>query len=189
MEPTMSINPASLFRISYRMERGDFVALTRHVTARRPRLIALGIVVITLWVALLIFIDAGSFENLPQYLADHLVMPLLIVHLPLYLLGVVVILGTPRISAFIANFTYPAYPNADREVVLDLTAQGIEGGELYPDIGWAALKRITETPTHLFLEVSHQQTLVIPRRAIDNEDTYRNILGFIRARTGLSTTH
>ena len=77
----------------------------------------------------------------------------------------------------------------DRDIVLHLTAQGIEGGsaDLYSRIGWAAVNRLVETPKHLFIQISPREALIIPRRAVTNEDKYRNILGFIRARTGLST--
>jgi hypothetical protein len=185
----MSVNPASLFRISYRMERGDFVAATRHVSARKPKIIALGIVAITAWVAFLIVVNAGSFENLPQYVSDHLAMPLLVVYLPIYILGVIVMLNTPIVSGLMANFTYPYTATAYRDMVIDLTAEGIEGGatDLYSRIGWAAVKRLVETPTHLFLQISEFYSVIIPRRAVPNEDTYRNLIGFIRARTGLST--
>jgi hypothetical protein len=47
--------------------------------------------------------------------------------------------------------------------------------------------RLIETPTHLFIQISRREALLIPRRAVPNEDTYNNIRGFIRARTGLST--
>ena len=187
----MSVNPASLFRISYRMERSDFVAVTRAVTARNPKLIALGIVGITAWVAFLILYNAGSLENLPRYVIDHLAMPLLVVYLPLYILGVLLILNTPLTSALLARFTYSNTATADRDMVIDLTAEGIEGGatDLYSRIGWAAVKRLVETPTHLFLQVSQYNTVIIPRRAVPNEDTYRNLIGFVRARTGLSTSY
>jgi hypothetical protein len=78
---------------------------------------------------------------------------------------------------------------ADRDVVLYLTAEGIEGGsaDLYARVGWAAVQRLVETPTHLFLQISRREALLIPRRTVPNEDQYNNIKGFIRARTGLST--
>ena len=185
----MGANPTSLFHISYRMERGDFVAVTRVLGARHPGVVAFGIFLLVAWVVILILINAGSLENLPHYLGEALVMPLLVVHVPLLALGVLILLNIPRVSAFVARFTYPRTATADRDITIDLTAEGIEGGaiDLYSGIGWAAVKRLIETPTHFFLQISPSQALIIPRRAVPNDDTYRNLVGFIRARTGLST--
>ena len=53
--------------------------------------------------------------------------------------------------------------------------------------GWAAVTRLVETPRHLFIQVSRREALIVPRRAVANEDVYNNLRGFVRARTGLST--
>ncbi|HHY50701.1 MAG TPA: YcxB family protein, partial [Alphaproteobacteria bacterium] len=110
-------------------------------------------------------------------------------HLALVLLGPALLLLAPWITRLVAAALYRGSALADREVSLHLTADGIEGGatDLYARIGWAAVTRLVETSRHLFILISRREALIIPRRAVPNEDHYSTIRGFIRARTGLGT--
>lgn len=182
--------PKSLFRVTYRMERGDLVAMTMALSRSSPRRLAFEIAAYLAIVALIGLALAGSADAYADTLADAFSMPLAVITVPLLLAGPVILALRPQINGFVAALIYKRHAIADREVTLDLTAEGIEGGatDVYSRIGWGAVSGLIETPTHLFVRISRREALTIPRRAVPNEDEYRNLRGFIRARTGLSTT-
>lgn len=185
----MNDRAASLFHVSYRMERGDYVALTVALGRREPRRILFELTCYVLLLALVALGVAGSLDNLLAALEQVVTLPGALVYVPLLVAGPIILLLTPQIGGLIAALIYRRNAIADKQVTLDLTVEGIEGGatDLYSRIGWAAVRKLVETPTHLFIQISKREALIIPRRAIADEDVYRNILGFIRARTGLST--
>jgi hypothetical protein len=184
----MSNHAKYLYTVSYRMDRGDFVALTKVVTRQKPWRVVLELV---LYFGALLAIAAltGGPQNLLDTLGRFVTGPLFFVYLPLILVGPVLLLLTPQITGLIASLVYNRNAMADREVTLHLTAESIEGGatDLYSRVGWGAVLKLVETPAHLFLQISRREALFIPRRAVPNEDQYNNLRGFIRARTGLST--
>ena len=184
----MSNHAKYLYSLSYRMERGDFVALSKVLTRQKPGRVLLELV-LYFGALLAIAAFAGGPQNLLDTLGRFAASPLFFGYLPLILLGPVLLLLTPQITGLIAALVYRRNAMADREVTLHLTAEGIEGGatDLYSRVGWAAVLRLVETKTHLFMQISRREALFIPRRAVPNEDQYNNLKGFIRARTGLGT--
>lgn len=181
--------PNSLFRVSYRMERGDFVAM--NVALSRPPLARLAFEVAG-YLAIVALVGlglAGSAAAYARALADAFSLPMAFLTVPLLLAGPVILALRPQINGLVAALIYKQHAAADREVTLDLTAEGIAGGssDLYSGIGWGAVTGLFETPTHLFIRIARRDALIIPRRAVPNEDEYRNLRGFIRARTGLAT--
>lgn len=186
----MSIRPPrSLFRVDYRMQRGDYVAMTVALIRPAPARLAYEIAGYLLLVAIVALGLAGSFDAWFATLANAFSLPLAIVTVPLLLAGPVILALRPQIAGFAAALIYRGHAMADRDIALDLTSEGIEGGatDLYSAIGWAAVTRLIETPTHLFVQIAPREALIVPRRAVPNEDEYRNLRGFIRARTGLAT--
>lgn len=184
----MSSHAKFLYTVSYRMERGDFVALTRVLSRRRAWRLVLEL---ALYFGALFGIAAmaGGPQNVLRTLGSFVTGPLFLAYLPLIFVGPVLLVLTPQITGLLAAMAYRRSDMADREVTLQITAEGIEGGsaDLYARVGWAAVQRLIETPTHLFLQISRREALLIPRRTVPNEDQYNNIKGFIRARTGLRT--
>lgn len=186
----MNEHPAHLFSIGYRMQRGDYVALTGVLTRRRPERVVAELCLYFGLLLAIVAIAAGSPGRVLPTL-DALVrsrdFP---VGLAVVLLGPALLLVAPWITRLVAAAIYRRHAMAGREVDLHLTADGIEGGatDLYARIGWAAVTRLVETPRHLFILISRREALIIPRRAVPDEDLYNNIKGFIRARTGLATS-
>jgi hypothetical protein len=179
-----------LFRVSYRMERSDYVAMVAALSRAAPMRLAFEIVGYLAIVTLIGLALAGSAAAYARVLGAAFSLPLILVTVPLLIAGPAILALRPRIASLAAALIYKRHALADREVVLDLTAAGIDAGStgIYSEIGWGAVTRLIETPTHLLVQFSRDEALVIPRRAVPNEDEYRNLRGFIRARTGLSTS-
>ena len=178
-----------LYSLGYRMDRSDFVALSKVLTRQKPIRVVLELA-LYFGALLAIAAVAGGPQNLLDTLGRFMASPLFLAYLPLILLGPVLLLLTPQITGLIAATVYRRNAMADREITLHLTAEGIEGGatDLYSRVGWGAVLKLVETPSHLFMQISRREALFIPRRAVPNEDQYNNLKGFIRARTGLSTS-
>ena len=186
----MTVQPQkALFRISYRMERRDNVAMTVALSRPAPARLAFEIAFYLLAVAILALGFAGSFDSWFAILRGAFSMPLALLAVPLVLAGPVILALRPQIGGLAAALLYTLDPAAGQDIALDLTSQGIEGGagSPYSSVGWAAVTSLIETPTHLFVQIGPRQAFIIPRRAVAHEDAYRNLLGFIRARTGLAT--
>lgn len=180
---------SALFTVSFRMQRGDFVALSKALARPEPRPTAIRIAV---YLALLLvgaWIAAGSPDALLATLAETFAFPTILLYGPLIAAPPLLLLMTPQLAGLVAASIYRRNAIADRDVTLHLTAEGIEGGatDLYSRVGWAAVDRLIETPSHLFIQISRREALLIPRRAVPGDDVYANLKGFIRARTGLST--
>ena len=184
----MSSHAKYLYTVSYRMERSDFAALCS-VLSRRPDWRVF--LEIALYIAALLAIAAlaGGPPNLLRTLGNFASGRWFPLYLLLILAGPALLVFAPQITRIVAAAAYRRSAVVDREVTLHLTGEGIEGGpaDLYSRVGWPAVQRLVETPTHLFLQISRREALFIPRRALPDEDQYNNIKGFIRARTGLPT--
>lgn len=185
----MNDRPSALFTVSYRMERGDFVALTRALTRLEPRPTLAKLVVYFALLLLAAYLAAGTFDAFVASLAAAFSFPAVLLNAPLVVIPPLLLLLSPQLAGLVAASTYRRNAIADRDVTVHLTAEGIEGGatDLYSRVGWAAVTRLIETPKHLFIQISRREALIVPRRAVPNEDTYNNLKGFIRARTGLAT--
>lgn len=183
-------NPAPLHHIAYRMERGDFVALAQTVAATPPLTQAIRIAAYFAFLLLVAFIGSGlSLDNLLRNLGDTLVSPVALLYLLAILVVPALLLAQRQLIALFATATYRKSAIADRDMVVDLDTEGLDGGdkELRFRYAWGVVTRLVETPAHLFVFVSPREAMIIPRRAIPNDDQWRNLIGFIRARTGLST--
>lgn len=186
----MNDRPSSLFTISFRMERDDFVALSTTLARQYPRPTLIKIAVYLLALFAIAWLEAGgSTDELLAALAANFAFPNVLFYGLVVAGPPLLLLMTPQLAGLIAAAGYRRNAIADRDVTLHVTAEGIEGGAagLYSRIGWAGVSRLIETPSHLFVLISRREALLIPRRAVPDEDVYSNIRGFIRARTGLST--
>lgn len=185
----MNDHPSSLFTISFRMERADFVALSTALARQDPRSTFIKIAVYLLALLAIAWFEAGSVDALLAALANNFSFPSVLFYAPVVFGPPLLLLMTPQLAGLVAAASYRRNAIADRDVTLHLTAEGIEGGatDLYSRVGWAGVRRLIETPSHLFVLISRREALLIPRRAVPNEDVYDNIRGFIRARTGLPT--
>ena len=185
----MNDRPSSLFTVSFRMERGDFVALSTALAKLDPGPTLLKISVYLLALLAIALFEAGSVDALLPALGEAFSFPNVLFYGPVVFGPPLLLLMTPQLAGLLAAASYGRNAIADREVTLHLTAEGIEGcaTDLYSRVGWAADMRLIETPSHFFIQDSRREALLIPRRAVPNEDVYNNIRGFIRARTGLST--
>lgn len=188
--PHVSIAPtSSLYRITYRMERRDYVAMTAALAQPASARLAFEIAGYLAIVALAGLAFAGSTTAYARALADAFSLPLALLTVPLVLAGPLLLALRPRIAGLVAALLYKRHAMADRDVTLDLNIEGIGGGasDLYSHIGWGAVTRLIETPSHLFIQISRREAMALPRRAVANDDQWRNIVGFIRARTGLAS--
>ena len=185
----MNDRPSALFTVSFRMQRGDFVALTRALVRLDPRKDTIKIAAYFGALLAINWLTAGSIDALIASLVDTFSFPNVLLYGPLIAAAPLLLLLAPQLASLNAAAIYKRNAIADREVTVHLTAEGIEGGatDLYSRVGWAAVTRLIETPTHLFIQISRREALLIPRRAVPNEDEYNNLKGFVRARTGLST--
>lgn len=178
----MSTTPA--FRVKYTMQRRDYVALSTTMSKKPPIRTLVEIAFYVVVVLMTVLVATGSLEA-----ASSGLRTLLTLRAPWWvypILGVtpLLMLFHAQIMGLIAALIYKRNAIADREMVLDFTSEGIEGGvtDLYSRIGWNAVRKLIETPTHLFVAISRREALIVPRRALPHEDDYRTLLGFIRAR-------
>lgn len=181
--------PSSLYRISYRMERADYVAMASALHRSPRSRLAFEITGYFLVVAIIGLGIAGSLDSWFRVIAGAFAMPMVMATMPLLLAGPAILGLRPQIAGLAAALIYRLNASADRDIVLDLTASGLAGGASDPsaEVGWSAVTRLIETPSHLLVQIAPREALIIPRRAVPDEDLYRNLRGFIRARTGLST--
>lgn len=181
--------PSSLFRINYRLQRRDHVArviaLSRRPLARTVGLAALycGLLLLSL------LFRMGSVDAFAAELQRLLTVPAIFDVLPYLLPGLLLLVPASAYAALLGSLAYRRSGLAGAEIVLDLTADGVAAGiaDRASRIAWSAVTRLIETPDHLFLQLSQREALIIPRRAIGDPADYENLVGFIRARTGLST--
>lgn len=185
----MNERPSSLFRISYRLERGDHVARVIALT-HRPLWHTLALAALYYGLlALLVLIQSGSLDSFAAELLRLLTAPTFFEVLPYLLPGLLLLAPASWLTAAIAALAYKRSGAANMEITLDVTADGIEVSlaDRASRVSWAAISRLIDTPSHLFIQLSRREALIIPRRAVAGDDRYHNLVGFIRARTGLST--
>lgn len=181
--------PRALFSISYRLEPHDDASMRMAISRPAPARLAFEITCYLLAVIVLALGIAGSLDGGFATFADAFSMPLALLSVPLVLAGPVILALRPQIAGFAAILLYPLNPAAGREVVIELTSHGIvvEAGSASFSARWASVTSLIETSTHLFVQTGPGDAVIIPRRAVGDEDAYRNLRGFIRARTGLPT--
>lgn len=179
---------APAFRVKYTMQRRDYVALSAAMSKKPAIRTLLEIAAYVAALLLTLPLATGSLEAALTSLRMVLTF-----RAPLWvypILGAIplLLLLHAQIMALLAALIYQRNAIADREMVLDFTSDGIEGGvtDLYSRIGWNAVRKLIETPSHLFIAISRREALIVPRRALPHEDDYRMLLGFIRARAAAS---
>jgi hypothetical protein len=170
------------FHITYRFERHDFVAMTRAL-AHKPwtwRLAA-----VALWLVLvlifLLLLRSSSLEILQRGLRM-----VVLDYLPLWVIGGIALLFNNRIMGLTAAAIFKNNAYANQEIELFIRKSGIESRAqgIRAEFTWAAVKRIIETSTHLFLAISKREALIIPRRAFASDDAYQDARGFIVSHAG-----
>ncbi|HEV7277617.1 MAG TPA: YcxB family protein [Devosiaceae bacterium] len=185
----MNEHLSPLFRINYRLQRSDHVARVIALT-RRPlgRTVALAAGYYGLLFMFLLFQADGPGEIVaaPQSL---MASPALFAALPWLLLGLLLLLPPSFYGAMLGGLAYQRSGLSGAEITIDVTAGGLVTAvaDRVSRVAWPVVTRLIETPDYLFLQLSRREALIIPRRAIGDPADYQNLVGFIRARTGLST--
>jgi hypothetical protein len=176
------------FRVTYRMQRQDFVALSHALQQRRLPQILIQVILYPGALLGMLALRSGSWEAFMRSLADLTTGAAPFWIYLLMLVGPALALFHPQFLSFRAARGYRRNAIADRDVTLDFTAHGVEGNttDFESRIGWNGVKRLIETPTHLFVAVSEREALIVPRRAFADDDSYRALLGFSRARFAAS---
>lgn len=170
---------------SYRMQRGDFVALTDRLS-RRP-LWFYGLLVLF---SLAVMAGAlfAAVDGVPERFL-HLLTVIGKGEAPLWLYPLLaagllpVALRRPwlRLSA---GRIYSRSALAERELHYRFTSDAVEGGtpEIQSRFLWAAVRAVVETPEHAFLMLSRREAVILPRRAAPQPEDFEALLAFARAR-------
>jgi hypothetical protein len=180
--------PSSLFRINYRLQRRDHVARVVALS-RRPRALAVAIAIYYGLLLLSLLLRAGSVDAFATEVLHLLTVPAIFDILPYLLPGLLLLVPASAYAALFGSLAYRRSGLAGADTVLDVTADGVAAAvaDRASRVAWSAVTRLIETPDHLFLQLSRREALIIPRRALGDPADYQNLVGFIRARTGLST--
>lgn len=180
----MNFRPSSLFSASYRLENLDRLALRRAIEGHGVPVVVLG----TLgWLAVLVaahFATGGTADDLAYLVSTLLTGRAAAEAYALVLLPPAVAALQPltrQIVAGIASRRAAGGTNVD----IDFTLNGVETAQ--SSVAWDNVARLVETPAHLFLVSADGEAVILPRRAIRSDTDYENLVGFIRARTGLRT--
>lgn len=161
-------------KVTFRVERSDFVTLSMAV-ARRPLLFRLSSVVATF--SLLVFAMSILPSQDPAYRAmlyDFLSGKK--EWFPFYGFAVLVALGLffrDRLRGFNAYMGYGRMPLADKEMTVDVAAEQIRVTAPEASFDWTvprlAVRALVETPTHLVVAVGNKEGVPVPRRAFESD--------------------
>lgn len=168
------------FHVTYRFERGDFVAMTHALTRTswRWRLAATAVLIALVVIAL--YVMAGTIDRtwlaLRAVLEGRLPVDTYVVLVIAVLFAWFGHLAGPLAAAMI----FKRNALANQEVSLTLDAVGIEGsgGGVQTRIAWASVKRLIETRRHLFFAISKREAVMLPRRAFRSEQDYQAVRAF-----------
>lgn len=82
------------------------------------------------------------------------------------------------------DWTFKANPMTGKDIVVEFLPDKLvdRAGDLRVEIGWGEIARLVETPSHLFLRLSPQMTVILPRRVFASPEEYRATHDFIAAR-------
>jgi hypothetical protein len=184
----MNAQQASLFRINYKLQRDDHLARAEELT-RRPFGHTLGIAVAyALLLLLLLLLGSGSVEAAADRLLRLPGSPELLQIAPYLLPALLLLVPMSTYGRLLGGLAYRRSGLDGAEIILDITSEGIDAqvSGRSSRTTWATVRRLIETPEHLFIQLSRREALIIPRRAVE-AGRYEDLVGFIRARTGLST--
>ncbi len=174
------------FEVKFRFERGDFVAMTNALSRPTWRWRWLATVaLIALW-AIMLYAMAGSVER-----AWLVVRGAVQGRLPwdLYVVFAVALLFPwlgHLVAPLMAAMVFKRNALANQEVTLSLDRAGIEGGGagIQSRIAWSSIKRVIETPRHLFFAISKREAVTLPRRAFGSEQDYQAARAFALQQCG-----
>lgn len=177
----MNEHLSPLFRINYRLQRADHLARVVALSRRSPAR-TLAVAAGCLGLLLLLLLSQSGFPGL-------LSMPALLETLPWLLPVLLLLLPSSLYAAVFGGLAYQRSGLAGAEITIDVTPGGLVAAvtDRASRLAWSAVTRLIETPDYLFLQLSRREALIIPRRAVGDPADYQNLVGFIRARTGLST--
>ncbi len=161
-------------KVTFRVERGDFVALSLAV-ARRPLLFRISSVIATL--SLLVFAMSVLSPQDPAYssmLYDFLSGKK--EWFPFYAFVVLVSIALffrHRLRAFNAWMGYARMPLADKEMTVELAKDEIRVTAPEATFDWTvprlAVRALVESPTHLVVAVGAKEGVPVPRRAFASD--------------------
>lgn len=174
------------FQVTFRLERGDFVAMTHALTRPTRRWQWLLTAALIALLVVMLYATVGSLERV------WLVMQGAVQgRLPwnLYVIFAFVLL-IPWVSHYLAPLLaamiFKRNAMANQDVTLTLDQAGIEGGSagLQSRIAWSSVKRIIETPRHLFFTISKREAVTLPRRAFGSDQAYQAARAFALQQCG-----
>lgn len=161
-------------KVTFRVERGDFVTLSMAV-ARRPLLFRISSVVAT--ASLMVFAMSILPAQDPAYSAmlyDFLSGKT--EWYPFYVFAVLVAVGLffrHRLRGFNAYMGYARMPLADKDMTIELAADQIRVTAPEAAFDWTvpqlAVRALVETPTHLVVAVGSKEGVPVPRRAFASD--------------------
>ncbi len=161
-------------KITFRVERGDFVALSIAV-ARRPLLFRFASVIATL--SLMVFVMSILPSQDPAYRAmlyDFLSGKS--EWYPFYGFVILVAVGLffrDRLRGFNAYMGYGRMPLADKDLTVDIGKDEIRVTAPDASFDWTvprlAVRALVETATHLVVAVGNKEGVPVPRRAFADE--------------------
>jgi hypothetical protein len=167
------------------MQRSDFLALNKVL---RGRAIVTPLLILILYFSAITTLvlagvdgDMAAFTEVARQIGTGKA-PLWIY--PLLLLGPLLVLLRPLYLEFLAGQVYRRNVMADQRLTYRFTSDAIQGGipEVQGRFLWRAIKRIIVTPEHAFLTISRREALIIPRRAVPDDEDFETLLAFARAR-------
>ena len=164
-------------KVTYRVERNDFVTLSMAV-ARRPLLFRIASLVATS--SLMVFAMSILPSQDPAYSAmlyDALSGKQ--EWYPFYGFVGLVLIGLffrHRLRGFNAYMGYTRMPLADKEMTIDLDDERIHVTAPEAQFDWTipkpAVRALIETPTHLVVAVGSKEGLPVPRRAFPSDGAW-----------------
>src|SRR5690606_36632729 len=185
----MNQHPSPLFRVEDRLQRADYVARAIALSRRlyvHPLAVALGYLSLLL---LLLLWQAGSPEALVADLQRRLAAPALPDNLP-WLLPALPLLFPPSLyAAIFSRLAFRRHRLAGAGVTIDVTTGGlvVAAQGRASRLAWKAIRRLVGTPGFPVLQHGRPAALNGPRRSLGDPATYASLVGFNRARPGLST--
>ncbi|MDK9695898.1 MAG: YcxB family protein [Siculibacillus sp.] len=177
---------------SFRFRRADWVALSSAV-ARRPLLFRLAVVVAMLSATTMVMSVVSS--------SDPAAGTLLVDAMrggsewyPFYIFFGLVVVGTlfrHVLVGFNAAMGFARMPLADKDMTVELGDTEVHVSA--PDFGWrfpwAAVSRVSETPTHLILATSGREGLPIPRSTFADAEAFEKVRAFVLAHLAEGAVH
>lgn len=157
--------------LEFRFNRDDFAALSR-ITPAIPGTKLLG--------GFVTAVNAGGIAYVAETIVDT--------RIGSSLLMVLAVLGFWAIGralgARAVDWAFKANPMTGKDIVVEFLPDKLvdRAGGLRVEVDWGEIARLVETRTHLFLRLSPQMIVILPRRAFASPEDYRATHDFIAAR-------